>query len=208
MLVPLDPSLSTWRTLSTEDPLIPSAVFQSDPRTFSRRTEHKMWVVTLYWENSLTEDRRSYLQDELRQCNTFLNTLANWGTKPCQDPWTRHCLKVMNEQKAKVALIDNGVDQMGSLISKNIAEGASFVRSGGRTEIPTLPWFTAAHAHGTQMACLIREANRWCRLYPARVGSLQLDIDDEAAAKVRDQKNPLGSSQGAIYLLTIFLAGH
>ena len=91
----------------------------------------------------------------------------------------------MKKQRVKIALIDNGVDQMRSLISENIASGASFVRAGGRTEVPALPWYTAADAHGTQMASLMREVNRWCRIYPARVGSLQLDIDDEAAAKVR-----------------------
>lgn len=99
--------------------------------------------------------------------------------------WTRHCQKVFKEQRVKIAIIDNGADQMRSTISANIIRGMSFVRSSFEAK-SILPWYTPAHPHGTQMADLIHSANPWCELFPLRVASLHKDVDLQAAIEVRD----------------------
>jgi hypothetical protein len=95
----------------------------------------------------------------------------------------KHCLEVLKNQKVKVAIIDNGVDQMRGTISDNIEYGRSFVKD-GLAGTPYLPWCTAADPHGTQMAYLVRNVNPYCRIYPLRAGSLREDIDPDAAAQV------------------------
>jgi hypothetical protein len=103
------------------------------------------------------------------------------------DDSLKFCKKKLKEQPVKVAIIDNGIDHMQESLCRNIERGMSFVKAGGSTEVPYLPWFTAADPHGTQMAYLIQSMNPWCRLFPARIGVLQQDIDVDAAIKV----NPL-----------------
>lgn len=98
---------------------------------------------------------------------------------------TEYCHRVFKEQRVKVAIIDNGADQMCTAISANIVRGMSFVRSGYEAR-SVLPWYTPAHPHGTQMADLIRSVNPWCDLFPLRVASLDNDVNMDAAIEVRD----------------------
>jgi hypothetical protein len=101
---------------------------------------------------------------------------------PVPNSKTGWCHKVFNEQRVKVAIIDNGADRMG--ITANIVRGMSFVRSGLEAK-STLPWYTPADPHGTQMADLILKVNPWCELFPLRVSSLKKDVDMNAAIEVR-----------------------
>jgi len=124
------------------------------------------------------------MTDDLVRCHNFLGKFRRLPSPDELHPDLRHCMNVFNHEKVKVAIIDNGVDQMHFPLSQSIERGASFVKAGGSTEMPYLPWYTAADAHGTQMAYLVHSMNPWCRLFPLRVGTLQRDIDVRAAVKV------------------------
>ena len=128
------------------------------------------------------------MADELGRCHRFLGMFRKFPEQDKLHRELRHCLDVFVQSKVKVAVIDNGVDQMHFALSQSIDRGASFVRAGGATEVPELPWYTAADPHGTQMAYLIHSINPWCRLYPLRVGTLQKDIDADAAVKVNTHR--------------------
>jgi hypothetical protein len=86
------------------------------------------------------------------------------------------------QRRIKIAIIDNGIDKWQETISENIKEGFSYAsRVNGRL----LPWFTAAHAHGTQMASLVRKINPYCDLYIFRVSSLREGMDPKSAIEVK-----------------------
>lgn len=128
---------------------------------------------------------RFKLIKDLAYCREFLSAFPNMRKTPTPpNCWTRHCQKVFKEQRVKIAIIDNGADQMRSTISANIIRGMSFVRSSFEAK-SILPWYTPAHPHGTQMADLIHSANPWCELFPLRVASLHKDVDLQAAIEVR-----------------------
>jgi hypothetical protein len=92
----------------------------------------------------------------------------------------------MKDKRVKIAIIDNGIDMSQHRLVENIAGGASFVRCGGSTSGTSyLPWYATAGAHGTQMAFLAQSVNPWCKIYALRIGSLQADVDDNAAVEVR-----------------------
>lgn len=82
-----------------------------------------------------------------------------------------------------MAIIDNGADRIRSKFRNMIDQGEAFVADmeGGSQE--PLPWWMVSDPHGTQMASLISQANRFCRLYIARVGKRRDDIEPDAAAK-------------------------
>ncbi|KAK3387955.1 hypothetical protein B0H63DRAFT_559382 [Podospora didyma] len=72
--------------------------------------------------------------------------------------------------RSKVAIIDNGVDMGQKRIASNVRRGRSFVslhQNGYR-----LPWFTAVHVHGTQMASLVVRVDPNCDLFVYRINSL------------------------------------
>jgi hypothetical protein len=85
------------------------------------------------------------------------------------------------QRRIKIAIIDNGIDKWQDAISENIKHGVSYAsRANGKL----LPWFTAAHAHGTHMASLIRKINPYCDLYIFRVSSLREGMDPNKAIEV------------------------
>jgi hypothetical protein len=86
------------------------------------------------------------------------------------------------QRPIKIAIIDNGIDKWQDTISENIKEGFSYE---GRAAGKLLPWFTAAHAHGTHMASLIRKINPYCELYIFRVSSLREGMDPNKAIEVK-----------------------
>jgi hypothetical protein len=85
------------------------------------------------------------------------------------------------QRRIKIAIIDNGIDKWQDTISENIKEGFSYA---SRVSGKLLPWFTAAHAHGTNMASLVRKINPYCELYIYRVSSLREGMDPKCAIKV------------------------
>jgi hypothetical protein len=124
---------------------------------------------------------RIKLNKHLESCHSFLGSL-------CDPPYTnipqfKKCLDELN-RPVRVAIIDNGTDQMRSTISDNIEMGWSFTRPSVAGK-KMLPWYTASDPHGTQMAYLIRNVNPYCRLIPIRVGLTRKDIDPRLAAQVR-----------------------
>jgi hypothetical protein len=127
---------------------------------------------------------RLKLIKDLATCRDFLSAFRNMRTPQTEhNRKTQHCQRVFKEQRVKIAIIDNGADQMRSTISANIVRGMSFVRSSLEAK-SVLPWYTPAHPHGTQMADLIRNVNPWCELFPLRVASLHKDVDLHAAVDV------------------------
>ena len=85
------------------------------------------------------------------------------------------------DRRIKIAIIDNGIDKWQDTISENIKLGVSYA---SREDGKLLPWFTAAHAHGTHMASLIRKINPYCDLYIYRVSSLREGMDSKRAIEV------------------------
>jgi hypothetical protein len=131
----------------------------------------------------------------LEKCHQFLEDLSQFrGTATNRD--LKRCLEVLEDRKVKVAIIDNGADQMRGTISDNIEYGKSFIKD-GLAGTPYLPWYTAADPHGTQMSYLIRNVNPYCRLYPLRAGSLREDIDPDAAAQVGNDLLPWASHRSS-----------
>jgi hypothetical protein len=84
-------------------------------------------------------------------------------------------------KNVKVAVIDNGFDHWQSAITENIRLARSYVKESDGVR---KPWYTASHAHGTQMASLIRKVNPNCDLYLYRIHSLPSDIEVECALQV------------------------
>jgi hypothetical protein len=87
----------------------------------------------------------------------------------------------------KVAIIDNGLD-LWTRPGEEI-RGKSFVMSegiGNTNAKSYLPWFTASHAHGTQLASVIKEINPSVELIMFRISTSQHDVIEENAVKVRD----------------------
>jgi Subtilase family len=114
---------------------------------------------------------------DLENCRKFLDFLKY---KVEQHPELRAWSAKLWNSPVKIAVIDNGTDKFRHPTSQNIQKGITFMDSGildGRV----LPWYTAADAHGTQMAYLIRRVNPQCHLFVARVGTFRRDIKPEAA---------------------------
>lgn len=141
--------------------------------------------------NAVLKHHRSQMADDLGRCHKFLGMFRKFPKRDELSCELQHCSDIFISSKVKVAVIDNGVDQMHFALSQSIERGASFVRAGGATEVPELPWYTAADPHGTHMAYLIHTINPWCRLFPLRVGTMQKDIDADAAVKVITHINTL-----------------
>lgn len=89
------------------------------------------------------------------------------------------------QRRIKIAIIDNGIDKWQDTISENIKHGVSYA---SRVDGKLLPWFTAAHAHGTHMASLIRKINPYCELYVFRVSSLREGMDPKRAIEVSSHR--------------------
>ncbi|KAF1993814.1 subtilisin-like protein, partial [Amniculicola lignicola CBS 123094] len=87
------------------------------------------------------------------------------------------------DQRIKICIIDNGVDRIRTNVRDLLARGVSFVNTNHDKRGRILPWWLVADPHGTQMASLIGQTNRHCRLYIARVGKGRRDILPENAAK-------------------------
>jgi hypothetical protein len=87
--------------------------------------------------------------------------------------------------KVKIAIIDNGVDQIRSTISDKIYKGESFVEIETAAGIRESPWWIAADPHGTQMASLILEANPDCLLYIGKAGRYRNDLRLNNIVKVK-----------------------
>jgi len=114
---------------------------------------------------------------ELKLSHDFLRSIAK-----AQEITALHS---SHTQPVKVAIIDNGVDQILSSLSKNITKGQSFVERYTTTENRESPWWIAADPHGTQMASLVLDANPCCELYIAKAGRFRKDLKLSNVVEVR-----------------------
>jgi subtilisin family serine protease len=112
-----------------------------------------------------------------------MHPATNQGTRVNDNRLTQEEIDELG-LRTKVAIVDNGVDIGQPAISANIRRGRSFVNSYASTEW-LLPWYTAAHAHGTYMASLVVKVDPCCDLYVYRINTLPVGrILSEHAARV------------------------